>query len=211
MNNIKCAFYAHFFCFVTNNNYMELVFIIIAILVFIITININITIGIEYNVIKNIGNLSITAFKIPFFKSEISLLAGYFNLVRKNRKVLQIKLDLKDENFKFLQDVSSYFTKKIFLTNISSDFEFSGEDPAIVSIIAGNFIVAEGIIRSYILSKSPDTDISSNTKVKYINNNLKLKFKVGILITIFDFIWAIIRALVKRSVYGKTKEFGRNS
>jgi len=190
---------------------MEILFIVIAIVVVIITINISITIEIEYNIFKNIGKLTIKVFRIPFFKSEISLIAGYFNLMRKNRKVLQIKVDFDDKNFKFIKDVGNYFTKKIFITELYSDFELSSQDPSTISIIAGYVIVLEGLLRSYISCKSPDTEMDSNTQVKFKENNIKFRLKVGVLITIFDFIWSIIRASVKRSLYGKTKEFGRNS
>ena len=190
---------------------MEILFIVIAIVVVIITININISIEIEYNIFKNIGKLTIKVFRIPFFKSEISLIAGYFNLMRKNRKVLQIKVDFDDKNFKFIKDVGNYFTKKIFITELYSDFELSSQDPSTISIIAGYVIVLEGLLRSYISCKSPDTEMGSNTQVKFKENNIKFRLKVGVLITIFDFIWSIIRASVKRSLYGKTKEFGRNS
>lgn len=205
-----CSF-THFFCFLTNNKNMEILFIVIAIVVVIITININISIEIEYNIFKNIGKLTIKVFRIPFFKSEISLIAGYFNLMRKNRKVLQIKVDFDDKNFKFIKDVGNYFTKKIFITELYSDFELSSQDPSTISIIAGYVIVLEGLLRSYISCKSPDTEMDSNTQVKFKENNIKFRLKVGVLITIFDFIWSIIRASVKRSLYGKTKEFGRNS
>ena len=184
---------------------MELTFIIITIFVIIVTINISITAGVEYDIVKNIGKITLKIFKIPFFKSEISLIAGYFNLVRKNKKVLQIKIDFNDKNFKFLKDIGKYFTKKVYVTHLDTTFEISGNDPALISVLAGYVIVVEGYLRSYISSKSPDTALSSNTKVKFNGIGLKFKINLGILITIFDFIWAIIRAIVKRSVYGKAK------
>ena len=120
-------------------------------------------------------------------------------------------MDFDDKNFKFIKDVGNYFTKKIFITELYSDFELSSQDPSTISIIAGYVIVLEGLLRSYISCKSPDTEMGSNTQVKFKENNIKFRLKIGVLITIFDFIWSIIRASVKRSLYGKTKEFGRNS
>lgn len=189
---------------------MELTFIIITISVIIITININLSFCIQYDIFKNIGKVAIKCFGITIFKSEVSLIAGYFNFMRKNRKVLQIKIDVNDQNLIFLNDVGSYFTKKLVVTYLDSEFFISGYNPANISIFAGYVVVIEGLIRSYIACKSPDTSISSNTKVKFSGNGLKFKIKFNMLITLFDFLWAIIRATIKRSVYGKAK-IRRNS
>ena len=71
-------------------------------------------------------------------------------------------------------------------------------------------MVVEGVLRSIISSKSPYTTLSNNMKVGYADNYIKVKFSIGVLITLFDFIWAIIRAFIKRSLYDKTK-IRRNS
>jgi hypothetical protein len=184
---------------------MELAFIIITIFVIIATININLSFSVQYDILKNIGNISIRLFGIPIFKSEVSLIAGYFNLIRKNKKVLQIKVDINDKNLIFLNDVSSYFTKKLIVTCLDSDFSVSGYDPATVSIFAGYITVIEGVIRSYIACKSPDTTISNNISVKFKESGFQFKIKANVIITLFDFVWAIIRATIKRSVYGKAK------
>jgi len=184
---------------------MELIFIIITIFVVIVTININLSFCIQYDILKNIGKVSIKLFGIPIFKSDVSLIAGYFNLIRKNKKVLQIKVDINDQNLIFLNDVGSYFTKKLIVTYFGSEFYISGYDPAVVSVFSGYIMAIEGIIRAYISCKSPDTIIANNIKTKFNNNGFKFKIKANVLIALFDFVWAIIRATIKRSVYGKAK------
>lgn len=188
---------------------MELFFIIASIVVIIITINISLNIEVSYNLYKNIGDIKIKLFALTIFKAQISLIAGYFNLIKKNKKVIQIKLDLNDVNFKFIGDVGEYFTKKIYFSNISTKFKLYGTDPLKIAILSGNILVIEGIARSYISVKSPYTTISSDLEVGYVDNYIKYKIQVGLLITIFDFIWAILRALVKRSMYGKKSKFRR--
>ena len=187
-----------------------MVFIVISILVIIVTINLNISTIITYNVYKNLGQLKIKLLGLTIFNSEISLIAGYFNLRRKNKKVIQIKLDINDEKFKLLGDIGQYFTKKIYLSRLSTSFDFYGTNPAIISLVAGNVMVIEGVVRSIISSKSPDTTLSNKINVDFADNNIKIKFSIGILITLFDFIWAIIRAFIKRSVYDKTKVRGNS-
>jgi len=184
---------------------MELFFIITSVVVVVITINLYMSISFEYNIIKNIGKLKIKVFKIPFFVSEISLIAGYFNFKRKNKKVLQIKFDLADKNFKFLSDVWSYVLKKIFISHIYTDIKFSGKDPSTTAILGGYIMAIEGIVRSIGLSKFPDTEFKNSTNIKFYENRILVGLKSGALISIFDFLWAIIRALIKRSVYGGKK------
>ena len=122
---------------------------------------------------------------------------------RKNKKVLQIKIDFADKNFKFLSDVSSYFIKKIFVSHIITDIDFCGSEPSSTSIIGGLIMSVEGIVRSVAISKMPDTTFGNNTTINYGENKIIVSAKGGVLITIFDFLWAIIRALTKRSLYGK--------
>ena len=190
---------------------MEIVFVIIAISVFIITINLSIKASVSYDFVKNIGYISIRLFKLQLFYSEVSLIAGYFNLIRKNKKVIQIKFDINDKNFKFVEDISTYVIKKIHLVKLNSQFDLKGLDPSQISILAGYVLVVEGVLRSVIQSKYPDALVDSDMKTGYYENKLKFIINLNILITLFDFLWAILRAFIKRSMYGKTTKLRRNS
>ena len=203
------CYLTHFFCILTDTSNMEKFFIIISIIVIVITLNININSEISYNLYKNIGNLRIKIFGILIFNAQISLIAGYFNLIRNNKKVIQIKLDINDKNLQFINDVGEYFTKKIFFTNVNTQFQIYGTDPSKISIVAGYLILVEGIVRSFILSKSPDTTTTNKLEVGYVDNYIRFKVNIGLLITIFDGVWAVIRALIKRSIYGKKSKLGR--
>jgi hypothetical protein len=188
---------------------MEKFFIIISIIVIVITLNININSEISYNLYKNIGNLKINIFGVEILNAQISLIAGYFNLIRKNKKVIQIKLDINDKDLQFINDVGEYFTKKIFFTNVNTKFQIYGTDPSKIAIVAGYLILIEGVVRSFICAKSPDTTATNKLEVGYVDNYIKFKVNIGLLITIFDSVWAFIRALIKRSIYGKKSKFRR--
>lgn len=182
---------------------MDLFFIITSVVVIIISFNLHLSVVLNYDIIKNIGKLKIKLFGIPFFVSEISLIAGYFNIVRKNKKVLQIRIDFADKNFKFLSDVSEYFFKKLFISHMITDIDYSGSEACSTAIIGGYIMAIEGIVRSVAFSKMPDTTFKNDTRVNYGENKIVIGLKSGALITIFDFLWAVIRALVKRGLYGK--------
>lgn len=184
---------------------MEIFFIIISILIIVLTLNISLDICLEYDLLKNIGYIKFKVFGATIFKAEISLIAGYFNLVRKNRKVIQIKVDINDKNIKFIGDVGEYFSKKIFFTNINTVFKLYGTDPYKLAILSGNIVVLEGIARSIIKTKSPDTTVINTSDIGYVDNIIKISLSVGVLLTLFDFVWAILRAIIKRSIYEKSK------
>ena len=201
--------YCTFFLSIANNKDMEIFFIVISILIIVVMINILINVDVEYDFYKNLGTLKLKIFSITILNFQISLIAGYFNLFRHGKKVIQIKLDLNDENFKFIGDVGEYFTKKIYLLNLKYSLRLYGTNPFHVALASGNLLVLEGILRSIILSKSPFTKVEKNFDIGYVDNIFKIKLGVGVLITIFDFIWAFLRALMKRSVYGKKTKFRR--
>lgn len=190
---------------------MEVAFVISSIIVIVVTINIHLCVSFDYNFYKNIGNIKLKIFGIKIFDCEVSLIAGYFNFIRKNRKVVQLKIDLNDANFKFIGDVGEYLIKKTFFTFINSKYQIYGFDPFKISLLSGNMLVIDGIAKSYINARSPDTTVSSDIDVGYVDNYLKCAFDIGVLITIFDFMWAILRAIIKRSFYGKKTRFRRNS
>lgn len=192
-----------------HTNIMELVFVIISLFVLIVTINIFISADIEYDFKKNIGYVAIKIFNILVFKSEVSIIAGYFNFIRKNKKVIQIKLDLNDVNFQLLTSVGEYFLKKISISKISTNATFMSYNPDILSLTTSMYYIVYGLIVSKYSNKIPDCDFENFVKINFFDNKIIFNFKIIMLITLFDFIWVMIRAIMKRSVYGK-KQIGRN-
>ena len=93
--------------------------------------------------------------------------------------------------------------KKIFISHVYTDIEFSGTEASTTAIAGGYIMALEGIVRSVAFSKMPDTTFKNNTHIDYDENKIIIKLKSGALITIFDFLWAVIRALTKRGLYGK--------
>lgn len=188
---------------------MELVFVIISLFVLIVTINISMGIDIEYDFKKNIGYVVVKIFNILVFKSEVSIIAGYFNFIRKNKKVIQIKLDLNDANFQLLTNIGEYFFKKIHISKISTSAAIMSYNPEILSLTVSLYDIMYELCVSNYSNKIPDCDFENSVKINFFDNKIIFNFKIIVLITLFDFIWAMIRAIMKRSVYGK-KQIGRN-
>lgn len=181
---------------------MEIFFVVSLFLVVLVTINLTINISVLYDVYKNLGHIDVKVLGIVIYRADISLIAGYFNLVW-NKKVVQIKIDINDENFKFIGDIIDYITKKVFFCSIDTNLQIYGTNPYKISLVAGNLILFEGIVRSYISYRSPDTTLNNNIDVGYIDNYIKMKVECGVLITIFDLMWAIIRASLRRGINAK--------
>ena len=202
---------AHFFLILTNNKYMETILVISILLIFLITINLFIHINLDYDLIKNIGQVKVKVFGITVIKSNVSLIAGYFNFINRNKKVVQIKIDLNDKNFQFMEDAGKFFIEKITLTKLENEWIMSIYDPAVSSVAGGYLIVINGIIKSLFLQRFPDAKINNRVKVDFFTNDLQFSLDVGLFITVFDFIWAFVKAGVKRSLYGQRRKFARNS
>jgi len=199
----------HFFYFFIHTINMELVFVIISIFVLIVTFNIFINANIEYNFYNNIGYVKFRIFNICIFKGEISFIAGYFNFIRKNKKVIQIKLDFNDENFKLITDIGEYFFKKIHINKLALSANSMSYSPNLLAIICSIYYTIYGLSVSYLSNKLPDCEFENLTKISFFNNELRFKIDMSVLLTLFDLIWAIVRAIMKRSVYGK-KQIGRD-
>lgn len=194
----------HFFLLLANTKYMKTVLFVVLILIILITFTLDVGVKINYNILKNIGEVELKLFGIKVFSGEISIIAGYFNFIRKNKKVIQIKVDLSDKNFRFVKDLSDNFKQRIYLKNFGSEFVVCSKSAKNVSILAGNLNVINGYVSSRLLADNSDTTISSEVLVGYLNEYLWAEITATIYVCIFDVVWAFLKAIWQRRVYGKT-------
>lgn len=201
--NWKMLLMKHFFLLLANTKYMKTVLFVVLILIILITFTLDVGVKINYNILKNIGEVELKLFGIKVFSGEISIIAGYFNFIRKNKKVIQIKVDLSDKNFRFVKDLSDNFKQRIYLKNFGSEFVVCSKSAKNVSILAGNLNIINGYVSSRLLADNSDTAISSVVLVGYLNEYLWAEIKATIYVCIFDVIWAFLKAIWQRRVYGK--------
>lgn len=190
---------------------MEVILIVLTILIFIITINLFINVSVNYDIVKNLGRIKIKLFFFTILDAEVSLIAGYFNFFRKNKKVIQIKIDLNDKNFKFIEYAGKFFLEKITLTDCYSEITLGLGDPSLSSIACGYVTIINGLIKSYIYNTFDDVKVKNNVNVDFFNYSSEFRLNIQLFITIFDFVWSFIKAGIKRSLYGKKRKFARNS
>lgn len=193
----------HFFLLLANTKYMKTVLFVVLILIILITFTLDVGVKINYNILKNIGEVELKLFGIKVFSGEISIIAGYFNFIRKNKKVIQIKVDLSDKNFRFVKDLSDNFKQRIYLKNFGSEFVVCSKSAKNVSVLAGNLNVINGYVSSRLLADNSDTAISSVVLVGYLNEYLWAEITATIYVCIFDVVWAFLKAIWQRRVYGK--------
>lgn len=193
----------HFFLLLANTKYMKTVLFVVLILIILITFTLDVGVKINYNILKNIGEIELKLFGIKVFSGEISIIAGYFNFIRKNKKVIQIKVDLSDKNFRFVKDLSDNFKQRIYLKNFGSEFVVCSKSAKNVSVLAGNLNVINGYVSSRLLADNSDTTISSVVLVGYLNEYLWAEITATIYVCIFDVVWAFLKAIWQRRVYGK--------
>lgn len=194
--------FKHFFLHLTNNKNMNILLIILAILVLIVTLSLSIKLDINYDVYKNLGSVRIMLFFIPLLKCEISFIAGYFNLIRKNKKVIQIKIDLNDKNFNFVKNVSENFKQKIYLENINTNFTLCSHNAYNISLLSGGVMAGLGYLKSKIMANNYDTVVCNNVSVGYLNECMVVELSAKIIITLYDLIWSFVKAVWQGRVYG---------
>lgn len=188
---------------------MSTLLIIVAVVIVIITVTLNIGLNVKYDLLKNIGNIKISVFGITVFKVDVSLIAGYFNLIRKNKKIIQIKINIDKDSFKFVNDISNNFKQKIYLSKIEFEAFVCSKSAKNISELAGLLYVITGVVGSKIKANNSETIIENKINIGYLNEQLKIGIKANVLICLFDIIWAISKAITQRRVYEKARKFGR--
>lgn len=188
---------------------MNTLLIVVAVVVVVVTVSLNIGITIKYDLLKNLGEIKLSVFKIIVFKSEISLIAGYFNLIKKNKKVVQIKINLDKDSMKFVNDISNNFKQKIYLTKLDFSALICSKSPKTISELAGALYLITGVIGCKIKDSNNETAVSNNIKVGYLEEQFKLELSVAVLICLFDIIWTVVKSIVQRGLYEKTRKLRR--
>ncbi len=179
---------------------MRLSLVAISILIIILTIDLRIKVFFEYDILKNIGRLKLKLFGITVFSGEFSVVGEYFNLIRGNKKVIQIKINLTNNNLKFLKKIVSFYLQKIYVLAIKSDIYISGSNPFLVTMIAGSAKSFGGVFDTNMLAKHQYTDTKTNVLFAFNDNCFKINIYSHIMLNIFDFLWSIITVLYIRSV-----------
>ncbi len=186
---------------------MKLSFIIISSLIILLAIDLRVKVYLSYDLIKNWGNIKIKLFGITIFNSKISLIGNYFNFIRDNKKVIQIKINLDNNNLKFLKKVLSYYKRKIFVLSLFTDVYLSGTNPYLTTIMGGTLRSAGGNLDSYLQAKNQFTEIKTNVLLGYSANYLEFEIYSHVLLNLFDFIWSVITVIFRKGVkkHEKTK------
>lgn len=195
--------FKHFFLLLTNTKSMKTVLIIFAVLIVLVTVSLKVTVALEYDIYKNLGTIKISVYGITIFCGDISLIAGYFNLIRKNKKVLQIKINLDTKSIQFVRNISENIKQKIYLTDFETDFDIASTSAMQVSVLAGDLIIVNDYVASRLLAENAETEIRGSVNVGYLKEHLSASIKATIFVCLFDAVWAVGKAMWQRSMYGK--------
>lgn len=186
---------------------MRLLYVFL-IIIFLLSLRIIIKINLKYDLLGNIGNITIKLFNfIPIINLRISLIGFYFNLVNKKNKVIQIKLDINDKNLVFIEALQKNLSKKIYLLGFENNSVIGFENPFYASISYSFYERIMDLIFLKLFLSDSDTVINDNSFIVYFQNELILDFSGTIMLSIFDILWAVTQALFSRSYvdYGRKK------
>lgn len=195
--------FKHFFYFFTKNNYMKTMLIITAISIIILTTSLNVNADVQYDIYTNIGKIKIKIYGITIFSGDISFVAGYFNLFRKTKKVIQLKIDFNSDSIRFFKNISDNLKQKIYLTNFETNICLSSKSASNVSILGGYAIVLGDLLASKISASNSEIVMENNVAIGYTSESFKLGVNMSIYVCLFDGVWAFSRAILQRRWYGK--------
>lgn len=178
---------------------MRIVIIIITILIVIIMTTINIKINLEYDILENNGKLKIVLFHIlPIFNSDITIIGEYLNFNKKKGKILKLKLDFNDDKIRFINDVGESVKKKIALTKLHIFALCCFSNPCMSCCIGSSVNIFISILFTNILATTNDVCLQKYVYTGFRQDDLKLKSEVMILFSLYDFLWACIKAIKQK-------------
>ena len=193
----------------THTRSMEVAFYIIFGVIVLLVIDIRITLVFDYNIYDNIGHINIKLFGITCFSGEVSLVSEYFKLVHGKKKVVQINLlTINKETIKLIEDISSLFIKRINLVNLVLYCKMYGDDPYAVAMTSGGIRVSFGLILTRLQAQYPYSYLNNIIDTSFFGSEFSLGLSGKIFINIYDFIWAIARAIYIRRFgsYGEKRD-----
>lgn len=196
----------HYYVYTKN---MEKLFFIIFGIITLFVLDIRITTVINYDLYRNIGVIKVKLFWIVIFSGEISVTSEYFKLVHGKKKVIQINLlNINKETIKLFEDITSMFIKKINLVDLYINFDLQSENPFALSIISGNINILLGIIIAKVQSRFPYSNLEKNVFTCFLGNEFYFNVSGKIYINIYDFVWAVARAVYIRRFgnYGEKRD-----
>lgn len=182
-------------------NWYEIVILIILLLYFsVFMFNINL----EYNILDNIGKISIKLFNfIPIFVANISFAGLCINCAIKNKKVVNIKIDLNDKNLQFINELQKQLLKKIFVIKFFVGFNLSIENAqncvlfgSFLNILINNFI-------SNIKSSKPSAKVKNISNIGFLENKFIINVQTNFVIKLVDIFPAFLKAIISRRKYEK--------
>ena len=181
---------------------MELWLFIVLNIIIVVISTIRFGVTFTYNILSNIGHIKITIFGIPIFSKDITFYISPSNITNKN--VLHIKLNFKHNSFEYFKSVVEEIVGKIYLQKIQL-ISYVGikENAYSTSLITGyNSVIYSGM-QSYIKSLNLDTNLDFKINTNWLENNLSILANSTIYISIYDIIWCVLYALIKRRTYGQ--------
>ena len=185
----------------TNNKFMKVFLITLLIILIIFSISFDIKINLQFDLFKNLGSIKIKIFKfITIFSIKFTVIGDYINvnLSKKEDKVVKIKIDINDENLQFINDFGGNLMQKVYSTKLVSNINFCLENPHIVSILSALTNLLFTYIFIKLKSKNKDLTIQNNVDTGFRHNLINVDFTYEFIISIYDMVWSLIKALLKR-------------
>lgn len=174
---------------------MKTTLIIFSVLIFLVLVTIHISIYFEYNLLENVGKIKVVLFKfIPIFISQITIAGEYLNFSKNKGKVIKLKIDLKDDNVQFFNDVSTNLKHKIVPIKLHTSALICFENPCLSAYIGSMLNIVVSVLFAQILTHTTDIDLQKNIQTGFRHYELRFMINIELLFSLYNFAWAILKA-----------------
>ena len=154
-----------------------------------------------FNIKNNTGKLQLKFMFIKIFDYKISIVHQNLKLTSKKGKSKFMPIEFSQESIQSYTDFEGIIFRKIYFKTIAIYFNFGLKSDAFASsMVVGTIDIASKILFSFLKTKKSEVLLKLKTYPSFKSNVIKIGFKAKISISVFDFVWSLMEAVVTKQI-----------
>ena len=180
---------------------MSFFYYIIAFFIIVFTFQLTMKLKVFFNIKNNTGKLQLKFINIKIFDYDISIISKCLRLTNKRGKNKYLPIEFNETSIQNYNDFESILFRKIYFKKFSLFFNFGLKNDAFASALVCGYVDIFAKI-FYSIFKTKKSEVIAKLKIypSFNNNVIKFGIKAKISLSIFDFIWSLIEALLTKQV-----------
>ena len=175
------------------------VFIILFLILF--CVQLTMKMKVFFNIKNNTGKLQLKFMFIKIFDYKISIVHQNLKLTNKKGKSKFMPIEFSQESIQNYTDFEGIIFRKIYFKTIAVYFNFGLKSDAFASsMVVGTIDIVSKILYSFLKTKKSEVLLKLKTYPSFKSNVIKIGFKAKISISVFDFVWSLMEAVVTKQI-----------